>query len=221
MEIARRSAAPCHLLCKHSTQFTMQSSVDSAIEALEMCGFTVSQFLQSLLSTRRYDDHPSVRDLFASESANILLLLFKHPLGNKTLLMRQARDIVHEIYQKELRILTSGDSGWHFGAWSATTKQLEDFSLEDMAQDMEANAPGLWQMLGVLLDDGPGSNLNGNGENDGEVGGNDDLDTSYWDAVDEIDLEGFINGLTAERGQKSSVQRQMAISMIVGVFSSF
>ena len=27
--------------------------------------------------------------------------------------------------------------------------------------------------------------------------------------------EGFINGLTAERGRKSSVQRQIAISMIV------
>ena len=210
--ITRKSAAPCSLLCKHSKRFTMQSSsVDSAIEALEKCGFTVSQFLQSLLSTTRYDDHPSVHDLFAS-SANILLLLFNHPSGNKSSLTRQAREIVHETYRKELKILTSGDSGWHLGAWSATTKQLEDFSLEDMARDMEANAPGLWQMLGTLLGDGPGSN----DENDGEVGRDNNLDTSYWDAIDEIDLEGFISGLTAERGRKSSAQRQITISMIVG-----
>lgn len=187
--------------------------MDSAIEALEECGFTVSQFLQSLLSTTRYDDHPSVHDLFAS-SADILLLLFKHPLGDKTSLTKQARDIVHETYQNELKILTSGDSGWHFGAWSATTKQLEDFSLEDMARDMEADAPGLWQMLGTLLDDG-----NVIDDGDGGAGRNDELDTSYWNAVDEIDLEGFIDGLTTERGRKSPVQRQMAISMIVSVLS--
>ena len=189
------------------------SSVDSAIEALEKCGFTVSQFLQSLLSTTRYDDHPCVHDLFAS-STNILLLLFDHPSGNKTSLTRQAREIVHETYRKELKILASGNSGWHFSAWNATTKQLEDFLLDNMARDMEANAPGLWQMLGTLLDGGPGSN-DENDVDDGEVGSDDDLDTSYWDAIDEIDMEGFINGLTAERGRKSSVQRQIAISMIV------
>ena len=193
----------------------MRSSVDSAIEALTMCGFTVSQFLQALLSTRQYDDHPSVHDLFAS-SADILQLLFKHPSADKTLLMRQARVIIHEIYQKELRILTSGDSGWHFGAWSATTKQLEDFSLDDMARDMEANAPALWQMLGDLLDGGPRSN-DGNEVDDQEAGRNDDLDTNYWDAVDEIDLEGFIDGLTAEQGRQSPVNRQTAISTIVSV----
>ncbi|KIM55780.1 hypothetical protein SCLCIDRAFT_17343 [Scleroderma citrinum Foug A] len=89
-----------------------------------------------------------------------------------------------------------------------------------MARDMEANAPGLWQMLSILLDDGSGSMNDGiDVEGEGRIQ-NDDSDTSYWDEVDAIDLEGFIDGLISEESQPSSphkkrAKRRMATMMIV------
>ncbi|KAG1768805.1 hypothetical protein EDD22DRAFT_999735 [Suillus occidentalis] len=47
--------------------------------------------------------------------------------------------------------MSSEHAGWHFGASSTTTKQLEDFSIEEMAQEMETSAPTLWSLLGGLL----------------------------------------------------------------------
>ncbi|KIK79809.1 hypothetical protein PAXRUDRAFT_262107 [Paxillus rubicundulus Ve08.2h10] len=45
-------------------------------------------------------------------------------------------------------------------------------------------------------------------------------DDSYWDEIDEIDLEGFISGLTADKGLSSSAQDRhcrwhVAIIMII------
>ncbi|KIK76825.1 hypothetical protein PAXRUDRAFT_17913 [Paxillus rubicundulus Ve08.2h10] len=119
----------------------------------------------------------------------------------------------------ELKKITSEDSGWHFGALNTTTKQLEDFSLEKMARDMGSDAPELCRMIGLLLDD------EGSGIFDGEkdVGGPSDVamgdDDGYWDEVNEIDLEGFISGLVADKGLPSSTQdkhrrRRAAIVMI-------
>ncbi|KIK82495.1 hypothetical protein PAXRUDRAFT_153708, partial [Paxillus rubicundulus Ve08.2h10] len=93
-------------------------------------------------------------------------------------------------------------SGWHFGAYCSTTKQLEDFDLEKMVKDMEASAPHFWSLLGLFLGEardeivggGPGPD-DRNADGDVVMG-----DESYWDEVDEIDLEGFINGLTSENG---------------------
>ncbi|KAI6002202.1 hypothetical protein F5J12DRAFT_686107, partial [Pisolithus orientalis] len=95
--------------------------------------------------------------------------------------------------------LTSEDNGWHFRASSASTKQLEDFSLQQMAQKMGEGTPKWWGLLGTLLDD----------KGSGELGGqnehimNETLESerefgNYWDEVDEIDLEGMINKLTGE-----------------------
>ncbi|KIK90836.1 hypothetical protein PAXRUDRAFT_65422, partial [Paxillus rubicundulus Ve08.2h10] len=98
------------------------------------------------------------------------------------------------------------DSGWHFGALSKTAKQLEDFSLEKMAQNMGSDAPELCRMIGLLLDD------EGSGTVDGkkDVGGPSDVvmgdDDGYWDEVDEINFEGFISGLVANKGLLLSVQ---------------
>ncbi|KIK75322.1 hypothetical protein PAXRUDRAFT_173185, partial [Paxillus rubicundulus Ve08.2h10] len=125
----------------------------------------------------------------------------------------------------ELKKITSEDSGWHFGALSTTTKQLEDFSLEKMAQDMGSDALELCRMIGLLLDD------EGSGTFDGEkdVGGPSDVamgdNDGYWDEVDEIDLEGFISRLVANKGLPSSVQDKhhkqcAAIVMIISKIHS-
>ncbi|KAI6163520.1 hypothetical protein EDD17DRAFT_1776034 [Pisolithus thermaeus] len=87
----------------------------------------------------------------------------------------------------------SENSGWHFKASNTSTKQLEDFSLKEMAWDMEDTTPEWWSLLGVLLGD-KGKRVSGGQKDEGgdepiapEEDGNID---SYWDDMDEIDLEG-------------------------------
>ncbi|KAI5982251.1 hypothetical protein EDD15DRAFT_2181145 [Pisolithus albus] len=112
-------------------------------------------------------------------------------------LFKRATDVQKGIYRAELKEITSEDRGWHFGALNVTTKQLEEFSIDDMARDMEICAPELWRLLGFLLDDErTGSILEDECRGNLLMEGDDD----YWNAVDEIDLEGFISGLTAESG---------------------
>ncbi|KIK75088.1 hypothetical protein PAXRUDRAFT_173852, partial [Paxillus rubicundulus Ve08.2h10] len=60
-----------------------------------------------------------------------------------------------------------------------------------------------WEFIGVLLGDGD-MEKEVDGETpavDDEPSAGSDSDDSYWDEVDEIDLEGFINGLTGEGGR--------------------
>ncbi|KAI6006910.1 hypothetical protein EDD15DRAFT_2142731, partial [Pisolithus albus] len=92
--------------------------------------------------------------------------------------------------------LASEGSRWHFRASSMSTKQLEGFSLLEMAHKMEAGAPKWWRLLGTLLNDkGMTDTSRKTIDDTPEVEG--DVD-DYWDEVDEIDLEGMTNGLTGE-----------------------
>lgn len=76
-----------------------------------------------------------------------------------------------------------------------------------MGGELEKGAPKLWNLLGDLLLGGcrlgdtpledEHTRARGNHDADGDViMMNDD---TYWNEVEEIDLEGFINGLTADR----------------------
>ncbi|KAG2053043.1 hypothetical protein BDR06DRAFT_1054969 [Suillus hirtellus] len=108
----------------------------------------------------------------------------------------------------EIKHLSSEEAGWHFGALHVTTKQLEAFSVDDMAIDMASCAPALWDLLGFLLgaDCHPAMLENNLEDADGDtmMGGelavnsmSTAVDDSYWDTVDAIDLEGFVEGLTS------------------------
>ncbi|KAG2061416.1 hypothetical protein BDR06DRAFT_1041435 [Suillus hirtellus] len=108
----------------------------------------------------------------------------------------------------EIKHLSSEEAGWHFGALHVTTKQLEAFSVDDMAIDMALCAPALWDLLGFLLgaDRHPAMLENNLEDADGDtmMGGelavdsmSTAVDDSYWDTVDTIDLEGFVEGLTS------------------------
>ncbi|KAG6380523.1 hypothetical protein JVT61DRAFT_8687 [Boletus reticuloceps] len=177
----------------------MAHPLDTAIQALKNNGFTLYQFLSSLLTSRSFDDHQSTQELLA-HSVDIFALLWKHPSNDQKLFTHVIETVQH-VYRSELKMMAS-NRNWHFGALSTTTKQLEEFCLEDLARDMGACAPALSTLLGVLLDNEnrhltAGTVNHEDGEGDALIGtANNDR---YWDEVDEIDLEGIINGLDAER----------------------
>ncbi|KAG1896739.1 uncharacterized protein F5891DRAFT_932850, partial [Suillus fuscotomentosus] len=88
-------------------------------------------------------------DLVA-HSPDILAAFLQHPSKEDTFTNSVCK-LVHEQYIADIRKISSEHAGWHFGASSATTKQLEDFSIEEMAWEMETSAPALWNLLGGLL----------------------------------------------------------------------
>ncbi|KAG1839900.1 hypothetical protein DFJ58DRAFT_667470 [Suillus subalutaceus] len=121
-----------------------------------------------------------------------------------------------------MQTISSEGAGWHFGASSATTKQLEDFSIKEMAGEMETSAPALWNLLGGLLGEDRKLPLIIHEKGDQDAPNSMSSmqmsdDDSYWDQVEVIDLEGFINGLTSSTAPKADRHelRSAAIISIV------
>ena len=165
------------------------------LEALECCQLMVTEFILTLLTSRQYEDHHLVCDLL-TQATDVLNIFLQHPVTQDNV-TRHSCNIIKHTYLHEIRHLASAESGWHFGASNSSIKQLEDFSLEEMALEMENHAPHWWSLLSTLLNNNTraqeASGDGGDGMQDLE---NDGVD--YWDQVDEIELEGLINGLTGE-----------------------
>jgi hypothetical protein len=136
---------------------------------------------------------------------------------------------MQEIYTAEVCRLASEDSGSHFETSSATTEQLEQFSVEDMAQGMIHSTPEFWALLRTLLGGGVKYSLpvsdevDGDGDTVMDDSQNSEDNDSYWDQVDAVDLEGFINGLTSENVSKKDecALCRSAIIKIVSTMSNF
>ena len=58
-------------------------------------------------------------------------------------------------YRNEVLCLVSKKNSWHFSAQHTSAEQLEALSLEDMARELMAQVPLLWDLLGTLLNADP------------------------------------------------------------------
>jgi len=85
--------------------------------------------------------------------AHILGAFLAHPISNQNFVQCCAK-FISSSYLKEVCRVASEDRGWHFGAATATTQQLEDFNLNNMIRDLEKQALGLWMFVGLLLEGG-------------------------------------------------------------------
>ncbi|KAG2041279.1 hypothetical protein BDR03DRAFT_979686 [Suillus americanus] len=118
-------------------------------------------------------------------------------------------------YIKEIKSISSEEAGWHFGPSHATTQQVEDFNIEEMGREMQSCAPALWDLLGFLL--GADSSCKAK-DADADIimdEAHDEYD-SYWDDLDDIDLEGLINGLssgTTPDGNKQTERRTAIVTI--------
>ncbi|KAI6097504.1 hypothetical protein F5141DRAFT_1011244 [Pisolithus sp. B1] len=104
-------------------------------EALDQCQISVAGLIVALLTSQQYKNHYYVTDLLAC-SREILHAFSQHPASWHQFAPHLFR-IAENMYLQELCCLMSENSGWHFKASNTTTKQLEDFSLKEMAWDME------------------------------------------------------------------------------------
>ncbi|KAF8415907.1 hypothetical protein L210DRAFT_962448 [Boletus edulis BED1] len=163
-------------------------AIQVVVNTLEIHNLTLTDFLLDLLASKTYYGHHIFNDLG---------LRGAH-------LDEEVHSTLTQEYVAEVTHVATEESGWHFGVHHSTLKQFEEFSLEDMAHNLEVQAPKLWGLLGKLLggckdmeDEHTMETVDGLDNVDADMVAD---DNTYWDEVEEIDLEGFINGLTADEG---------------------
>jgi hypothetical protein len=102
---------------------------------------TVPELVLALLRDSRLQHQAAVHDL-VDRTTEILTALEAHPRTSKSTL-EWASDTMKAQYAQSIRELTKKEHGWHFSALRASTKQLKDFRIEDMAEKMQRLAPEL------------------------------------------------------------------------------
>src|SRR5882762_5896902 len=143
-------ASQCMIQDQSIAQLTMMLEGNNLLDVLAaLKDASIYDFLSSLLASPALTSHPSVQKL-NSDLPDILQML-----GSHSALSTSVTDMCHKYmmhkYANEALHLVSKKNGWHFSAWHASAEQLEAFSLEDMAQQLTAQAPLLWDLLGTLL----------------------------------------------------------------------
>ncbi|KIJ12993.1 hypothetical protein PAXINDRAFT_81977 [Paxillus involutus ATCC 200175] len=93
-------------------------------------------------------------------------------------------------YARKVCEASAEANGSHFNVSRTSLNQLEEFSVDVMAQQMEDCAPRLWKLFNVLLD---ARNL----QNDLDLDSDHNMDTedstdedAYWEELGESELEG-------------------------------
>ncbi|KAF8214387.1 hypothetical protein K438DRAFT_2149740 [Mycena galopus ATCC 62051] len=109
----------------------------------------LSQFLVSLLAHTAFVDHAAVNDLL-SHTDEVLGALLDHPKSSESVL-HWANSLIKGQYAQAIKDLVDKENGWHFVPTRAAMEKLEVFRIEDMARDMKAIAPQLWDLIGLLL----------------------------------------------------------------------
>lgn len=180
--------------------------MQSILDSLHACNLTAAEFVISLLTDRQYENEP--RNDMAERAADIIDVFLKLPVAqDKLSQLRTAHN--QTVYLQEMQDLANETSGWHFGASSMTTKDLETFRIEEMARQMETGAPGLWSLLGLLQGEDETRRAVRESEESEDVVIDEPDDEAYWDELDPLELEGFFEGLTrSPRKQKSSADRR-------------
>ncbi|KIK73984.1 hypothetical protein PAXRUDRAFT_176964, partial [Paxillus rubicundulus Ve08.2h10] len=179
------------------------------LAVLEGCNITAAEFITSLLTDHKYKDELT-NDLTEC-AANIFNAFLKHPAAqDKT--FQLGLSLVKNTYLREMRDLACAGGGWHFGALSMRTKDLENFHLDNMAQEMEATAPKLWRLFGSLQSEEEAKERVVGDEREGEemILADEPDDEAYWDELDPLDLKGFIDSLTGGKETHALVKERQA-----------
>src|SRR5882762_4808020 len=114
---------------------------------------TIYDLLSSLLASPALTSHLTVQRL-KTDLPDILNMLGSHSTLS-TPVTEACHNYMVQKYGDEALHLVSKKNGWHFSARHMSAEQLEAFSLEDMARELMAQVPLLWDLLGTLLNADP------------------------------------------------------------------
>ncbi|KAJ3559556.1 hypothetical protein NM688_g272 [Phlebia brevispora] len=105
----------------------------------------LSDLIIEILTTPEYKN--LARDLLVHEEL-ILSALLQH---SESLALGWLQKNYVDSLIKEVQELTRKETGWHFAAARANADQIDEFHIEEMAQQMGSVAPFIWSLLESLL----------------------------------------------------------------------
>ena len=123
--------------------------LDAILQTLESYQFNLSELLLSLLQSPLHSDHPAHQHL-SQDISKILSSLFLHPRYHEQTRLWVCKTSA-ELYAKRIGELSAKGNGWHFSAIHASPAQIQEFHIHDLAKDIHAQAPEIWDLLGAML----------------------------------------------------------------------
>ena len=211
-----------------TTTTTMQRSddIDRVLEALGQTGLSVTNFLISLVSLDRYKNHPAVVHLM-SHGPDLLITLRTFLVNKDEPSLESPRSVASEItmtetYAQKICDASAGENGSHFNVSHTSLNQLEEFSVNDLARQMEQSAPQFWRLLNVLLDARHRRRVLGEDEDQTMEPGESEDDEAYWSELGDAELEGattIAGGLEKDAKRLATLRRnalRRALTKVVG-----
>ncbi|KAG2139339.1 hypothetical protein DEU56DRAFT_944418 [Suillus clintonianus] len=184
-----------------------RAPIDDVLDNLQLVGISVSHFLLELLANKKYINHIAVKDILHNRHQIVDALSTSAEESPRTEL-KWAMDLVKDICVHKMVVLSAKESGYHFDVVHTAPEQLEDFSIEELAKDMEKLAPVTWDFLNTMLSARMQRKTGAVKERNEHqlVAGMDSDEEAYWEELGEGDLEGIISGLTNDA--ESSLENQ-------------
>ncbi|KAG2754117.1 hypothetical protein P692DRAFT_20721119 [Suillus brevipes Sb2] len=165
--------------------------LNNVLRCFEVNNMTISEFIEQLLQSTE-EAHASAKNNLVQKGSEICTHLYQYP-NTHTSISLWAYGIVRSALSAEIKDLTRKENGLHFHAKSATTEQLENLFMPQLAEKIRRHAPTVWRLIFSLLDASDGRRSMGKSTADdivmaevfadaecdlGEIGGDDVVDES-------------------------------------------
>ena len=121
--------------------------VQQILHHLRTSQISISSLITSLLMSNHAVPNPNdflIQDL-GSNIPIILSVLYYHPPFSEKV-THWAHDLMRHKYGVMARSLSHKTNGWHFSALHTEAEQIHTFQIEEMAEQMQTQAPQLWDV---------------------------------------------------------------------------
>ena len=155
--------------------------VSTLLSMMHVLQISFSEFVLGLLLSRQYNGDLVVLN-FVSQIDEIIQIITRYSDIGKKKVQGLTNKMAIETYMSKVVRLATQAGRLHFNISHANIKQLEEFSIRDLAYIIKEDAPCLWEMLDTALSpcsmETPGM-AEGDDMNEPDV---------YWNALKGCDL---------------------------------
>jgi len=194
-----------------------QTQLHSIVDYLAASGQTASQFMLSFFNDKDLVNHPVNDILELGQSKLILDAFLSHP-KTSTSTSTWAHNVAKKKYALSIKSLAHKSHGWHFNAFRASAKQLEDFRIEDMAERMRELEPELWDLMDLMLGGGSAQMANSKVTDSVALLQMDvDEGTEYSDCSDKFKPDADDGFAMKSQSRRTPAERRVALRKIVRI----
>ena len=126
----------------------MNADVVSAVLSA-LGNHSIITFISYFLTDPAYANNPT-KSIFIEQCPHLLYILSNNSSTNK-ITTDYSLAVATNVMMGEVAHTATRQSGWHFSVRMASPEQIDSFSIEEMANQLEKETPILWKLLGHLL----------------------------------------------------------------------